>query len=275
MQLTVDGLSTYVYTAGKKLNPDLPAVVFIHGAELDHSCWTLQSRWCAHHGYATLAVDLPGHGRSAGPALASIVAMANWIVALLDAAGLARAALVGHSMGSLIALETAASHAQRVSALALLGHASPMPVSDMLLAAAKNDEALAQQMVNIWSHSARGHVGGNTAPGLWLLGMNQRLMERSDPGLLHNDLSACNDYRQGLAQAARVTSPALLLCGSGDLMTPAKATLDIAKALPRMQRVVLPGAGHAMMAEQPDAVLDALIAFLAPLKAQAPAATPA
>ena len=262
MQIRVNGADTYLYTAGKTLDTLLPAVLFIHGAELDHSCWGLQSRWFANHGYCTMAVDLPGHGRSAGALLPSVEAMSAWLIALLDAVGVSRAALVGHSMGSLVALETAAAHPDRVSALALLGHASPMPVSDMLLDAAKNDEALAQNMINIWSHSSRGQVGGNTAPGLWLMGMNQRLMERAAPGVLFNDLSACNDYRQGLARAALVTCPALVLSGSGDQMTPAKASVEISKALAHARRVVLPGAGHAMMSEQPDAVLDTLMAFL-------------
>ena len=263
MNLVVSGAPVYVYTAGKPLATELPAVVFIHGAELDHSCWSLQSRWFANHACCALAVDLPGHGRSAGPPLASIAAMSAWLMAVLDAAGFSRAALVGHSMGSLVALETAAVYADRVSAMAMLGHATPMPVSDALLEAAKNDEALAQRMINLWSHSARAQIGGNTAPGLWMMGMNQRLMERTAPGVLFADLSACNDYHDGLARAAQVKCPALILCGGSDQMTPAKATLGITKALADARRMVLPGAGHAMMAEQPDAVLDALIAFLA------------
>jgi len=262
MELTVNGAGVYVYTAGKPLLTELPALVFVHGAELDHSCWSLQSRWFANHGYCAMAVDLPGHGRSAGPPLASIAAMCAWLMAVLDTAGFARAALVGHSMGSLVALEAAALHADRVSAIALLGHAAPMPVSDALLEAAKNNEGLAQRMVNLWSHSARAQIGGSAVPGLWMMGMNQRLMQRAEPGLLFTDLSACNAYRQGLAQAARVKCPALILCGGGDQMTPAKATLEVAAALAQAHRLVLPGAGHAMMTEQPDAVLDALIAFL-------------
>jgi pimeloyl-ACP methyl ester carboxylesterase len=56
----------YAYTGGKAFDPTLPCVVFIHGALNDHSVWTLLARWCAHHGYSVLALDLPGHGRSAG-----------------------------------------------------------------------------------------------------------------------------------------------------------------------------------------------------------------
>ena len=262
MEFSVNGCSAYAYSGGKPVDPSLPAVLFIHGAELDHSCWALQSRWFAHHGYATLAVDLPGHGRSGGQTLSSIDEMANWIVALLDAAAIPRAALVGHSMGALAALATAAIFPQRVSRLALLGIAVPMPVSASLLDAARSEEPRAQAMINLWSHSPRGQIGGNSAPGMWLFGMNRRLMERAAPGVLFNDLSACNDYRAGIAHAAAVACPALLLCGSQDQMTPVKATETLAKTLPSAKRIILSGAGHAMMAEQPDAVLDALREFL-------------
>lgn len=262
MELSVNGNSVYAYSGGKPLAPALPAVLFIHGAELDHSCWALQSRWFAHHGYSTLAIDLPGHGRSGGAALSSIADMASWIVALQDAAAIPRAALVGHSMGALAALATAATFPQRVTRIALLGIAVPMPVSQALLDAAKSDEKRAQAMINLWSHSPRGQIGGNTAPGMWMFGMNRRLMERAAPGVLLTDLSACNDYRVGLEHAAAVACPALILSGSQDQMAPQKATQSLAKVLPGAKQVILAGAGHAMMAEQPDAVLDTLREFL-------------
>ncbi len=262
MELSVNGQTAYAYTGGKPLDPAKPAVIFIHGAEMDHSCWTLQSRWFAHHGFCMLAVDLPGHGRSAGAPLASIAAMAAWIVALLDAAGIARAALVGHSMGSLAALETAAAYPERVGRLALLGNATPMPVSQTLLNAARDEPGRAEAMINAWSHSPHGHIGGNSAPGMWMVGASRRLMARADRGVLLNDLSACNNYTQGLESAAKVRCPALLLCGSRDQMTAPKAAQNLAKLLPDARLQVLDGAGHAMMAEQPDAVLDALRDFL-------------
>ncbi|MBA1914725.1 alpha/beta fold hydrolase, partial [Escherichia coli] len=75
----------------------------------------LHSRWFAHHGYSVLAPDLPGHGRSAGKLLTTIAEMADWIAALISAAGATKARLIGHSMGSLIAIETSARHPDKVS----------------------------------------------------------------------------------------------------------------------------------------------------------------
>lgn len=263
MELTVAGRPAYAYTGGKRFDTALPAIVFIHGASQDHCCWALQSRYFAHHGHAVLVPDLPGHGRTPGPPLASVEALAEWIGGLIEAAGIASAALVGHSMGSLVAVEAAARLPQRVRALALIGTALPMPVAEMLLDAAKRDEPRARSLVNIWSHGPRAQIGGNTVPGLWMFGANRRQMERAAPGVLHGDLAACNAYLGGAEAAARVRCPALVVRGSRDQMTPPAAARGVADMLGQAQIATIEGAGHALMAEQPDQVLDALRGFLA------------
>ena len=262
MDLIVDGRRTYIYTGGKAFDAALPAVVFIHGAEHDHCVWALQSRYLAHHGHGVLAVDLPGHGRSEGPPLESVEEMADWTVALLDAASVKQATLVGHSMGSLIALECAARHSERVSKIALIGTAFPMRVSDELLEATLNNEPLAQDMVNIWSHSAYGHYPSNPGPGFWVIGENLRLMQRQKPGVMHVDFAACNSYANGAQAAASVVCPALLVLGKRDIMTPPRATKELTAALKDKRVVEIAGSGHALMAEKPDEVLDALIGFV-------------
>ena len=261
MKLTVRDRATYVYTGGKQPEAGQPAIVFIHGAQQDHSCWVSLSRWFAHHGFAVFTPDLPGHGRSDGEPLPSVESAADWIVDLLDATGHAQAILVGHSLGSLVALATAARHPQRVRRIALIGTSAPMPVSEALLDAARNNEAKAFAMVNTWSHSQRGLMGGNAVPGLWMLGLNRRLMERQKPGTIHTDLAACNAYVAGAEAAGAVVCPALIVAGSRDLMTPARNGKALADLLADVRVVTLPGAGHAMMAEQPDGLLDALIDF--------------
>ena len=216
MELTVQGKSVFCYTGGKPFDASLPTVVFVHGAEHDHCVWVLQSRYLAHHGYGVLALDLPGHGRSEGPPLASVEAIADWIAALLDAASVEQAALVGHSMGSLAALDCAGRHPRRVSRIALIGTAFPMRVSAELLDATKNDEPLAQDMVNIWSHSAYAHIPSNPGPGFWVMGENLRLMQRQKPGVMHVDFAACNAYAAGMERAAQISCPALFVLGAMD-----------------------------------------------------------
>ncbi len=260
MQFRVGGKSVFAATGGRPFSADQPVVVMIHGAGMDHIVWALCARSLAHRGRAVLAPDLPGHGRSEGPALPSIGAMAEWVTMLLAAAGASEATLVGHSMGSLISLEVAASRPKRVRRLALLGVAGRMPVHPDLLKAAQENRPLAADLIVSWGHGPAGHFGGNPAPGMWRMGASQRLLNRADEGVLARDLAACDAY-DALAAAARVSCPSLLLLGSADRMTPPGKGRMLADALAQSEAVVLPGIGHMMMSEAPDAVIDALLRF--------------
>lgn len=265
MHVLVGTRSTYCYTGGKPFNPDFPAVVFIHGAQHDHSVWALQTRYFAHHGFSVLAPDLPGHGRSAGPLPDSIEAMAAWVVELLDVIGVQGATLVGHSMGSLIALETVYTATDRVDRIALMGTAFPMKVSNHLLAAASSDEAAAIEMVNAWSHSSIAQKPSCPGPGFYVPGVNRRLMrhisQRTAQPVFHTGFSACNAYANGMRAAESVRCPALFILGKQDRMTPPGSAAALIDAIPHAKIVVLERCGHAIMAEQPDAALDALFAF--------------
>jgi pimeloyl-ACP methyl ester carboxylesterase len=262
MRLLVDRHQIYAYTGSRALVAAQPALIFVHGAGNDHSVWTLQSRYFAHHGYNVLAIDLPAHGRSQGTALASVEAIAEWLPRVMDAARLASATLVGHSLGALACLACAARHPRRVAKLALLGPAVPMPVNEALLESAKADEHVAFELINGWSYSAARQLGGNQVPGMWMTGTGMRLMERTPPGGLYVDLAACNAYATGLEDARTVRCPVLVVMGQRDLMAPAKSAQPLIETLRDVRAVTLDGAGHAMMAEQPDAVLDALRAFV-------------
>ena len=251
----------YAYTGGKTFDPAQPCIVFLHGALNDHSVWTLPARWFAHHGHAVLAPDLPGHSRSLGPPLASVEALAAWLLALLDAAGVGRAALVGHSMGSLIALEAAAQAPERITRLALLGLAYPMAVSPALLETARETPRQAIDMVNAYSHSTWAAKPSYPGPGSWLHGANRALMRRVQAGhaernLFLVDFEVCNRYAGGLDAAAKVRCPATLIVGDRDQMTAPRQAAAIATVL--HADTVTVNAGHAMVSEAPDAVLAAL-----------------
>ena len=256
----------YAYTGGKPFDPQRPVVVFLHGALLDHSVCTLLARWFAHHGHAVLAPDLPGHARSHGEALASVEALADWVLDLLDAAGVERAALVGHSMGSLIALETSARAPRRVSHLAMLGTAFPMTVSTALLDTARDAPLRAIDMVNAYSHSTFAGKPAYPGPGTWMHGAARALMRRVQArqrgcNLYLRDFEICNGYRNGLTAAQRVACPVDFVLGAKDQMTVPRQAAELATAL--RARVTTVDAGHALMEEAPDAVLAALRAALA------------
>ena len=266
MKLQVQGREAYAYTGGKPFDAALPSIVFIHGAINDHGSFTLLARWFAHHGWGVLAPDLPGHMRSAGPALASVEAMADWLLALLDAAGVEQAALAGHSLGSLAALEAASRAPERITRLVMLGTAVPMPVPAVLLDLGKTDPLAAIDRVVMYSHSTLAAKPSYPGPGVWLRGgaralMRQVLAHGRDPMLFHTDFSACDRYARGDEAAARVRCPAHLVLAQFDHMTPPQAARDLAAALKATVHRV--PAGHYLMQECPDAVLTAMRAALA------------
>ena len=263
MYLTVDDKKIYAYTANRAFDATKPTVVFIHGAANDHSVWSLQSRYFAYHGWNAFAVDLPGHGKSAGAALATVRELAGWITHFLDAVGAKDVTLVGHSMGSLVALETATCHPERIRKIAMIGSAVPIRVSETLLNTSKANDHVAYEMINVFAHSNSAQLGGNRVPGMWMMGSAMRLMERSGDGVLHADFSACNNYVTGLEAAHKLKCPALMILGKRDLMTPMKVSKDVISKLADVKVIALDGAGHSLMAEKPDEVLDGLISFLA------------
>jgi pimeloyl-ACP methyl ester carboxylesterase len=257
----------YAYTGGKPLDTSLPAIVFIHGAMHDHSVWTLLARWFAHHGHAVLAPDLPGHAQSTGVPLDSVEAIADWLIGLLDAAGIDEAALVGHSMGSLIALEAASRAPARARRLVMVGTAYPMAVSAALLEAAERDPYAAIDSVNALSISSLAGKPSYPGPGTWLHGANRILSRRlqaaqREANLFRTDFLVCDRYRGGLEAATRVTCPTTLVLGARDQMTTPKQAAGLVEAL--KARVVTLPVGHALMTEAPDALLAAVRAAVAP-----------
>ena len=258
MELDVQGKKAFVGNGGRDHDPALPWLIFVHGAAMDHTAWALQARYFAHHGRNVVTVDLPGHGRSEGPALGAIAEVADWISDLIDALGAAQAAVVGHSMGALAALALAARRPDKISHLALLGVSAPMPVSQALLQSAEADDYAAFDMITIFAHAPTALVGGNPTPGRWMSGSALRLLEKTAPGVLFKDFSACNDFTDGIELAAKVSCPTLLILGDADRMTPLTAGRKLAEAIEGSEVEVLEGCGHMMMVEGPDRVVAAL-----------------
>jgi pimeloyl-ACP methyl ester carboxylesterase len=262
MKLNVNDKETYVYTGARQPVDGQPTLVFIHGAGLDHTVWTMQARYFAHHGCNAYVPDLPGHGTSDGELCPSVPDAADWVADFIRTLDCGPVLLAGHSMGSLVSLECAARHPDVVRRLALVGTAVPMQVADVLQDAADADAHDAYDMITIWGHSLPAQMGGGPhAPGMWLTGGSQRLLERGGPGVLGNDLRACNNYTYGADSAAKVECPALLVLGGLDMMTPPRAAGDLSKALKTSKQVLVRASGHMLMSEQSDAVLDALIEF--------------
>jgi pimeloyl-ACP methyl ester carboxylesterase len=268
MIYTVNGHPSYCYTGGKPFDAAQPTAIFIHGVLNDHSVWILQTRYLAHHGWNVLALDLPGHCRSGGEPPASVEEAADFVLALMDAAGLKQAALIGHSFGSLIALEAASKAPERVSQLVLVGVAFPMRVSPALLEASSSAPMRALAMVNVFSRATLAPPPSALGPGTWVYGASMALGRRvlasnRKVNVFYTGFKACDSYQNGLQAMARVACPVLFVLGNTDQMTPPKAAQELIR-LARDARVVhLPG-GHQQMNETPEEMLAALRGFLRP-----------
>lgn len=260
MIFQVGGKKVFAATGGQPVRPERPVAVFLHGAGMDHSVWTLPARYVAHHGGTALALDLPGHGKSESPALGSIAEMAAWVWRALDAQNITRANFVGHSMGALVSLEAARAEPARTAGLMLIGFAPKMPVHPDLLEAAKRNDPKAAELIASWGFGPAGQVGGNQTPGLAMLPLGLRLIQRAPAGTLHADLAACNAYRD--AETVNPTAPVLLLQGSADRMTPAKGAKAFVERLPQHEIRMLAGIGHMVMPEAPNDVTAALRDFI-------------
>jgi pimeloyl-ACP methyl ester carboxylesterase len=262
MWLDVAGKRVFAATGGKDFDPAKPTVVFIHGNGCDHTVWAMQARWFAYHGYSVLALDLPGNGRSEGPMPESVEAFADWMPQLLDTAGVRQAALVGHSMGALIALETATRYPARVSRVSLLGFAYPMAVNPELQALADSGSYTVVELMNDWMIAKKNQIGSNRVPGSNLLAGSIRLIDRAPRNCLALGFRLCNAYQNGKQAVAAIAAPVQIIAGERDIMTPLRAARGWAKEFKNGRIDVLPGCGHMMMGERPDETLDALKSFI-------------
>ena len=260
MIVEVDGTTAHAATGGVELEGDDPVVLLIHGAGMDSTVWQLQTRYLAHRGFRAVAVDLPAHGHSEGDPLDSIDAMADWTARFIGAAGFGSVHVVGHSMGTFIALEVASRYPDSVASITLCGTATGMPVHPELLEAAEHDLPRAGALMAAWGHAKPAHVGLNPTPGLWMVGGARALVERSAPGVLSADFRACIAYEKAEVAAAAVGCPATVVIGRADKMTPAKSGRALAAALPSVNVVELDDTGHMMMTEHPRAVKQAILA---------------
>jgi pimeloyl-ACP methyl ester carboxylesterase len=260
--LAVHGRRVWCSDGGVAWADGRPWVVFLHGAGGAHSVWQQQTRALAHHGFNVAAPDLPGHGGSEDAPLATVGDHAQWVEAFCKAAGIARAALVGHSLGAAAALECAARSPARVAALVLVGAGPTMPVSPLLLEDTSGHPARAVDFITAYAHGRPSHLGGAPTPGNWLMGGARALLRACTPAVLHRDFAACNDWH-GEEAAARVRCPALVVTGAGDRMTPPQAGRALAGLIPGARYETMAGAGHFVQTETPRVFLKLLRAFLA------------
>ncbi len=262
MYLDVAGKQVFATTGGKPFAAGQPTVVFLHGAGGDHTVWNLQSRFFAFRNYSVLALDLPGHTHSDGPALESIEAMADWLHDVVEAIGARDVSLVAHSMGCLVGLELDARYPDRLRSLSLIASGLATPVNAALLGAARDNPEAAIAMMTSWGYGAAGHYGRGPVPGNAMIAGGQMVMRGNAPAALHADLKACNDYANGKQAASKVTTRVQVVVAGKDRMAPKKATDELIANLQKPDVSTIPDSGHMVPQEAPNRCRELLRDFI-------------
>jgi len=262
MYFDVNGKRVFATTGGKPFDNSRHAVIFLHGSGLDHTFWSLHSRFFAFRNYAVLVPDFPGHTHSAGPALASIEAMADWLNDVVAALDINDISLVAHSQGCLVALEFASRYPQRLRSVSFIASGLATPVNEALISAAENDPEAAIAMMLGWGFGSAGHLHQGPIPGNSMLAGGRKVMRGNVPNELATDLKACNAYKNGKQAAAAITAPVQVILAGKDRMAPRKAGLELITHLSDPEVTIIEESGHMVPQEAPDRCRDLLKSFI-------------
>ncbi len=262
MIVEINGEQVFAGTGGRAYDRERPAVVFLHGSGLDHTFWSLHTRFFAFRGYSVVAPDFPGHSLSGGEPLRSIEDMAEWLHVVLDSLGAERVSLVGHSQGCLVALEYAARYQAQLRSLSLIASGLATPVNPALIEAAEHAPDKAVNLMTGWGFGPAGQKHLGPVPGNAMLVNGWKVMRHNAPAGLAADLNACDAYQGGAQAAAGIASPVQVIVGALDRMAPRKATEALIAALPAPEVTRIPGTGHMVPVETPDACRHALGTFV-------------
>ena len=254
MDFIVDDTKAYAATGGKDFDNKLETVIFLHGTGLDHRSWALQTRWFAYNGYSVLAPDFPGHSLSAGTPLATIEEMGQWLIQVMNAAGIDKAHIVGHSQGFLVALELARHAPERVISLIGIGTAAAIPVNPALIESAERSSAEAANMLIQWGFGQKAHMGISAVPGMQPIAIGRQIMSNNP---VEADLRACAAYTAGEQAVSEIKLPTHLILAGQDRLTPLKEGLAIAKKL-NASHTIIEGYGHMLPIEAPKQCLQLL-----------------
>jgi pimeloyl-ACP methyl ester carboxylesterase len=242
------------YSQHCERDTETPPLVLIHGAGGTHLYWPPEIRRL--RGYCIYAVDLPGHGKSsANDGQQSIDEYERFFIQWLESLQLRRAVLVGHSMGSAIALALAIHQPEYVVGLCLLGAGARLRVLPDLLNYLADHTTFYKAIDLLVACS----FSTNTPTHLVELA-SKRLLETRQ-SVLYGDLLACDRF-DVMDQLGAVKPPTLVICGEEDQLTPLRYAQFLANSIPDARLSVIPGAGHMVMLEKPDLVADSLQSFI-------------
>ena len=263
MKFQVNNKEVFASTGGRPFDKKKPLIVFIHGSGLSHITWVLQTRYFAFHGYSVLAIDLPGHGYSEGPALETIEAQGKWISDVIDSVDIKEASLVGHSQGCLIALECASQFPDKIKSIGLMGGAGAIPMNPELLDLAEQGDPKAVDLMMDWAHGPAGHFGGHPVPGLHHMNLGGSIViNGSVKNALGVDFRACDNYKNGFEAAKKIKCPAINILGDRDRMCPIKQGKKLADHIENSEVEIIENCGHMILLEEAGKSLELLKKFI-------------
>lgn len=252
MYFQLNDKRVFAATGGKEFDNNKPVVMFLHGSGMDHTFFSLLTRFFAFRNYSVLALDLPGHTLSQGPALTSIEAMGDWLNDVVTTLGIENISVVGHSQGCLNALEFASRYAEKIKSVSFIASGMATPVNPALIESAENNPQAAIAMMMSWGFGGPGHLHQGQTPGNSMLTCGRYVMTGNTPHELATDLKACNAYENGAAAAAAIHCPVQVILGGKDKMAPRKAGLGLVQALSDPQLNVIEQSGHMVPVEAPN-----------------------
>ena len=203
-----------------------------------------------------ITLDLPGHGKTDGPGCQSIEDYARRVVKFLDVSGFSRAVFVGHSMGGAIALALALDYPDRVVGMVLISTGACLPIPSSVIENASNQSTLLLAIQRLQEMS----FGSQTSPALSEISL-KRLTEIRQP-LLLGDLVACDRFNM-TGRLGAIRSPALVVCGTEDKLTPIRFSELLSSQIPGAALQTVERAGHMLILEQPGRLAKLIRVFLA------------
>ena len=234
----------FASTGGTEIDPKKQTILLIHGSGLSHIVWSLHEQFYVSQGFNVLAVDLPGHGNSDGPALKSIQEISDWVKLLMESVKIKKIIIVGHSQGSLVGIDFASRYPNLVSSLVLVAGSYKLPVNQDLidLAEAGDDKAILLMMK--WGYEgSRAFIGGN--PVKKIINSTREIRE-----ILAVDLNACNNYKDGKDSLEKINCPTLCIFGDLDKMVPLEVGNKMSTMIKNSEKKVINDCGHMIIFEK-------------------------
>ncbi len=262
MYFEVNGKRVFATTGGKAFDNKKPVVIFLHGSGLDHTFWGLHSRFFAFRNYAVLVPDLPGHTYSAGPALTSIEAIADWLNDIVGVLDIDSISIVAHSQGCLNALEFMSRYGDKVCTVSFIASGLATPVNPALIDAAESNPEEAIAMMVGWGFGSAGHLHQGPIPGNSMVAGGRKVMQGNVPDALATDLRACDAYKNGKIAAAKISCPIQVILAGKDRMAPRQATTELVDHLNNPEVHIFPESGHMVPQERPDQCRQLLKTFI-------------